>query len=174
MSYAGHLDQLAHLATLSLEDNQLKALPEAIGLCSSLIKLKCSTNLLRALPVTMGNLKKAQRLDFANNHILKVPPVIGHLKALKELNLRYCSMQSWTHLTIQTSSMQIRLRAMAHTAVVMHVCSVSKLRMHHSHLCLPTAWYLTSTGIRSVCMTKLCSAGAQVQPIGSHVSACCR
>jgi Leucine-rich repeat (LRR) protein len=91
--YADNISRLPLLQTLHLENNQLTALPEAVGHCPSLIKLICSTNLLQALPMTMNNLKKIQRLDFANNMIKKVPAVMGQLKALKEFNLRYNNLE---------------------------------------------------------------------------------
>jgi Leucine-rich repeat (LRR) protein len=94
MVVSGLLDQLPHLTALHLDNNQLKTLPESIGFCQNLIKLKCSTNLLRNLPVTLGNLKKIQRLDFANNILHSVPPVMGHLQTLKEFTLRYNPLET--------------------------------------------------------------------------------
>lgn len=98
--FCSSLTPIFHLTTLhappqslSLENNRLEVMPEAIGDLPNLVRLDISNNSIRFLPPSMGNFKKIQRIDCSNNLLPKVPPSMGHLKLLKEFNLRYNSLE---------------------------------------------------------------------------------
>jgi leucine-rich repeat protein SHOC2 len=83
-----HISSLANLIELSLLNNQLTALPDAIGNLSNLASLSLSGNQITTLPTSIGNLSNLQWLYVGSNRLSTVPSSIGQLSKLKSLSLR--------------------------------------------------------------------------------------
>jgi Leucine-rich repeat (LRR) protein len=65
---------LHYLRTLTLTDNQLTALPDAIGQCPELETLVLTNNRLSRLPDSLVNCRIVH-LDISKNHFTKFPQV---------------------------------------------------------------------------------------------------
>jgi len=72
-----------------LDDNQLKALPKAIGDMRSLKLLGLESNKLSTLPEEIGKLKEIEILILQENELISLPKSIGDLPLLRMLGLRY-------------------------------------------------------------------------------------
>jgi len=73
---------------LNLYDNNIKVLPESIGLLESLEVLILHNNHLTTLPESFGKLSSLKKLDLSWNNITNLPEWISSLSSLEELNLR--------------------------------------------------------------------------------------
>jgi internalin A len=81
------IGRLARLQGLSLSGNQLTALPEAIGQLARLQELDLSGNQLTAVPEAIGQLAQLKRLNLAGNQLTALPEAMRHLRGLTELYL---------------------------------------------------------------------------------------
>ena len=81
------LRNLAALATLDLNNNELTALPEWIGDLTALRGLSLNNNGLTALPESIGNLTALTKLELTGNQLAALPESIGNLTALTWLDL---------------------------------------------------------------------------------------
>jgi len=72
---------------VSLEFNQLKALPQSIGQLKGLRTLKLHLNQINVLPFTMGQLSNLEELDVHHNSLKSIPESIGRLQKLEKLNI---------------------------------------------------------------------------------------
>ncbi len=84
-----HKEGLSQLEALSLRDNQLTTLPDAIGNLTLLESLNLNNNQLTTLPDSIGNLTQLQQLYLRNNQLATLPDAIRDLKQLQGLNLSY-------------------------------------------------------------------------------------
>ncbi|WP_220017765.1 leucine-rich repeat domain-containing protein [Candidatus Rhabdochlamydia oedothoracis] len=75
------------LKYLSLEHNQLTALPESFGNLQALTQLHLSSNQLTALPESFGNLQALTNLYLKKNQLATLPESFGNLQALTDLIL---------------------------------------------------------------------------------------
>ena len=76
------------LVKLDCSKNRLESLPESIGKCAVLVELRCGRNELAALPDTIGNLIGLKSLDCRGNELAALPDTIGNLIGLKSLDCR--------------------------------------------------------------------------------------
>ncbi len=82
------IDFLPPLIELNLYDDDIKALPDSIGLLVSLEVLIIPNNHLTILPESFKNLISLKKLDLSWNNITDLPKWISSLSSLEELNLR--------------------------------------------------------------------------------------
>ncbi|MBS0289001.1 MAG: leucine-rich repeat domain-containing protein [Proteobacteria bacterium] len=75
------------LTVLNLNNNQLHALPDAIGMLSALKVLYVDNNKLSVLPSTIGELSALEVLCVFLNGLKALPDTIGKLSSLKTLNV---------------------------------------------------------------------------------------
>ncbi|GIL79722.1 hypothetical protein Vretifemale_8998 [Volvox reticuliferus] len=68
--------QLAALRVLAVDDNRLELLPESIGGCSSLLELSAERNRIRLLPASLAHLTHLQTVRLDGNMITAVPPAV--------------------------------------------------------------------------------------------------
>ncbi|OQR86273.1 hypothetical protein ACHHYP_10798 [Achlya hypogyna] len=83
---------------LDLENNELSALPESLGLATRLRVLRAGCNRLEALPTTLGTLSQLHTCLVPHNHLTVVPDTVAHLAALQVLdvsNNRIASLSSF-------------------------------------------------------------------------------
>ena len=71
--------------TLSLKNNQLQSLPEAIGQLKNLELLYLRDNQLSSLPASIGQLRQLKKLWLQGNPLSSLPAAIGQLQQLKTL-----------------------------------------------------------------------------------------
>jgi leucine-rich repeat protein SHOC2 len=84
----GNVDGLTSLELLDLRDNQLAALPDALGaLGPSLQRLLLGRNRLAALPASLGGLSRLTHLHANWNRLEALPEELGGCAALVELQL---------------------------------------------------------------------------------------
>ena len=83
------------LVKLDCSKNRLESLPESIGKCAVLVELRCGRNELAALPDTIGNLIGLKSLDCRNNEISALPENIGACAALQRF---ICKWNALTEL----------------------------------------------------------------------------
>ena len=79
---------LPQIIELNLYDNDIKELPESIGLLNSLEVLIMPNNNLTILPESFKKLSSLKKLDLSWNDITILPEWINSLSSLEELNLR--------------------------------------------------------------------------------------
>ncbi|MBS0289000.1 MAG: hypothetical protein JSS07_03035 [Proteobacteria bacterium] len=77
----------AELTMLSLDNNRLHILPDAIGLLNALQKLHVSGNNLSILPSTIGQLSNLVELKVCTNKLEVLPDTIGKLSSLEILEV---------------------------------------------------------------------------------------
>jgi Leucine-rich repeat (LRR) protein len=83
------------LNALDLSSNSLKqALPDEIGLLTTLSTLNLGNNELEALPTQLGNLMQLLTLDLSNNKLARITTVLGQLSSLMSLDLSYNALHS--------------------------------------------------------------------------------
>jgi Leucine-rich repeat (LRR) protein len=83
------------LDALDLSNNFLKqALPEEIGLLTTLSSLNMGNNDLEALPAQLGSLTRLVRLDLSYNALRSIPTHLGLLTNLEDLSLGYNELAS--------------------------------------------------------------------------------
>ncbi|RZC90994.1 hypothetical protein C5167_028837 [Papaver somniferum] len=77
------------LRHLDAHFNELRGLPDAIGLLTNLEILNLSSNFsdFRELPVTFGELINLKEVDISDNQISALPDTFGRLDSLTKLNL---------------------------------------------------------------------------------------
>jgi len=80
------------LRRLWLGNNKLAALPERIGLMTTLTELGCKLNSLTALPATLGNLIHLTVLDASRNKLSALPVELTNLTQLLVLSVDYNSL----------------------------------------------------------------------------------
>ena len=81
------LCMLRNIRTLSLEKNQLSAVPSLIGTTLSLRHLSLRSNHLTELPASICLLINLDSLDLNKNHLRALPGAIGQLSSLLRLEL---------------------------------------------------------------------------------------
>ncbi len=81
------IGNLAQLQSLNVSYNQLTALPEAIGNLTQLQSLYVSDNQLTFLPEAIGNLAQLQGLHVSSNQLTTLPEAIGNLAQLQSLHV---------------------------------------------------------------------------------------
>ncbi|XP_051835981.1 E3 ubiquitin-protein ligase LRSAM1 isoform X2 [Antechinus flavipes] len=86
------LGQLASLQVLNVEKNQLKCLPQSIGDLAQLQTLNVKDNKLKDLPDTLGELRSLRTLDISENLIQRLPQMLAHVRTLETLSLDAASM----------------------------------------------------------------------------------
>lgn len=74
-----------NLKKLKLGHNNLKKLPESIGIFESLEELYLVNNKLTNIPDILKNLHKLKILDLRNNKLTNLPDIFGDLKDLENL-----------------------------------------------------------------------------------------
>ena len=83
------MGQLGQLTTLSLDHNELSALPDALQRCTSLTELNCRHNALQQLPLGIGALVRLQSLDAGSNRLHSLPQSMTELTSLIGCDLSY-------------------------------------------------------------------------------------
>ncbi|XP_055497878.1 leucine-rich repeat-containing protein 40 [Leucoraja erinacea] len=86
-SLSDDLQLLPALTVLDVHDNQLTALPRAIGQLVNLQKLILSHNKLKELPDELWNLRSLKNLQLQHNGLEYIPDDIGQLVHLEDLDL---------------------------------------------------------------------------------------
>uniref|UniRef100_G3X071 E3 ubiquitin-protein ligase LRSAM1 n=1 Tax=Sarcophilus harrisii TaxID=9305 RepID=G3X071_SARHA len=86
------LGRLASLQVLNVEKNQLKCLPQSIGDLAQLQTLNVKDNKLKDLPDTLGELRSLRTLDISENLIQRLPQMLAHVRTLETLSLDAASM----------------------------------------------------------------------------------
>ncbi|XP_072488599.1 E3 ubiquitin-protein ligase LRSAM1 isoform X3 [Notamacropus eugenii] len=86
------LGQLTALQVLNIEKNQLKCLPQSIGDLAQLQTLNVKDNKLKDLPDTLGELHSLRTLDISENLIQRLPPMLAHVRTLETVSLDAASM----------------------------------------------------------------------------------
>uniref|UniRef100_A0A5F8GU06 Leucine rich repeat and sterile alpha motif containing 1 n=1 Tax=Monodelphis domestica TaxID=13616 RepID=A0A5F8GU06_MONDO len=86
------LGQLTSLQVLNFEKNQLKCLPQSIGNLAQLQTLNVKDNKLKELPDTLGELHSLRTLDISENPIERLPQMLAHVRTLETLSLDASSM----------------------------------------------------------------------------------
>ncbi|XP_010043405.2 LRR repeats and ubiquitin-like domain-containing protein At2g30105 [Eucalyptus grandis] len=81
------LSSLKFLTVLSMNQNELTALPPALGAITSLRQLYFANNKLTSLPVEIGHLNQLEVLKVNNNRISTLPLQIGDCISLVEVDL---------------------------------------------------------------------------------------
>ncbi|XP_074149789.1 E3 ubiquitin-protein ligase LRSAM1 isoform X5 [Sminthopsis crassicaudata] len=92
MALPDALGQLASLQVLNVEKNQLKCLPQSIGDLAQLQTLNVKDNKLKDLPDTLGELRSLRTLDISENLIQRLPQMLAHVRTLETLSLDAASM----------------------------------------------------------------------------------
>lgn len=85
-SLPNEIAKLKKLETLSLNGNQLQALPACVGQLKALRTLSLSGNQLREFPNGLGTLRHLDVLDVSKNRIQALPAEVAELQAI-EINL---------------------------------------------------------------------------------------
>lgn len=80
-------EALPHLARLSISGNLLTALPKSIGGLPGLTYLNLNENRLTELPASIGRLENLRFLGLVSNRLRSLPDSIGNLAALTKLYL---------------------------------------------------------------------------------------
>ena len=78
---------MKNLVHLSVENNNLKTLPDTIGYLTKLVEFRASKNKLSYIPTSFGCLKQLNLLDISDNCLEKIPTELGLLKKLQVLEL---------------------------------------------------------------------------------------
>ncbi|MBU0721657.1 GNAT family N-acetyltransferase [bacterium] len=73
------------ITRLDLSGNNLRSLPESIGILSHLLVLNLSNNKLNSLPEVMKNLSRLSNLDIRRNSFTQLPDILEHIP-LRSLN----------------------------------------------------------------------------------------
>ena len=79
---------LKHLTSVDLEDNCLEVLPEIPCEVLSLTGLDLGGNQLAALPVSIGKLCSLQSLNLRGNRLSALPAAVVEMRALKKVNVK--------------------------------------------------------------------------------------
>ena len=94
------LFDISSLASITLYDNKVVEIPEAMRYAVSLRKLDLSKNELSAIPEWFGELKALEYLDVSRNRITGLPSSMMHMEQLWYLNAR-CNLftcpPEWIH-----------------------------------------------------------------------------
>jgi hypothetical protein len=78
---------IATLQTLDLQNNQLQAVPEAIGSLTALQTLRLENNQLIRLPATTAELVALQQLGLDHNPLVELPPSTDRLASSRSLQV---------------------------------------------------------------------------------------
>lgn len=92
------LDSFPRLISLSLRNNQLTQLPQAVGHMSSLTHLSLESNPIQWSTndlERLGSLSHLQQLSLAHNRLLTRAPHLGNLPRLEALSLRNTGIADW-------------------------------------------------------------------------------
>lgn len=81
------IEQIYCLETLYLSNQQLKSIPDEIGILINLTILNLSDNQLKSIPKEIGNLINLTILNLSNNQLTNIPEDIGNLTKLEILDL---------------------------------------------------------------------------------------
>ncbi|KAK7149091.1 hypothetical protein R3I93_013180 [Phoxinus phoxinus] len=85
--------QMTHLQSLSLEGNAIRGLPERFfGSLPALLWLDVRNNQISALPAAVGQHMCLKTFLLEGNPITALPPELGNLTSLKALSLRNCPL----------------------------------------------------------------------------------
>jgi Leucine-rich repeat (LRR) protein len=79
--------KLNNLTKLSIIENELTSLPESFGELKELKELDLSENQLTSLPESFVNLTSLTKLNLSNNQFTEIPTQLWALKELTDLNL---------------------------------------------------------------------------------------
>jgi len=80
---------------LSLNDNQIRTLPSAIGALTALQTLQLDRNRLKTLPRDVGRLVSLRELSlFGNAAVRQLPDAFADLKHLKRLDLQCTAVEA--------------------------------------------------------------------------------
>lgn len=80
------LTSLRHLSVLSLNQNNLTAVPSALGALTSLKQLHLANNKLVCIPTEIGLLRELEVLKAQNNRLKTIPTSIGDCVSLVEVD----------------------------------------------------------------------------------------
>ncbi len=87
--------KLGHWSAYTKKDrNQIRQIPDEIGLLINLQLLDLSSNILETLPVAIQRLKKLELLDVSKNELQSLPEEIGVLARLQRLDLSNNSLNA--------------------------------------------------------------------------------
>ena len=90
------LDALLKKEKLKLSALSLEAIPDEIGMLTSLKELDIQHNELSEFPECICNLHNLERLNIALNCIKSLPSTLVHLRLLKELDISFNFMHSFS------------------------------------------------------------------------------
>jgi Leucine-rich repeat (LRR) protein len=89
--------QTSTLRTLSLHNNRITKVPNAISLLYCLEKLNISYNKIERLPNCIGNLTRLEVLDVTNNRLSEFPSTLTRLKSLRQLRFEGNQIEKLPH-----------------------------------------------------------------------------
>ena len=78
------LGMMARLEELFLEQDCMTEIPENIGQCKNLLKIKIKPT---RIPENIGNCRKLTELNLSSSEVEEIPPSIGNCKSLTTLHL---------------------------------------------------------------------------------------
>ena len=91
------------LATLGLESNRLRRLPELCGAYDSLTELRLSDNRLIELPSALADARRLRTLHLDRNQLTELPRWVATLPHLTELDVAHNRLVSLPHQLVQPS-----------------------------------------------------------------------
>ena len=95
LGYEYYLNNLDNIGILYLAGNNLKYIPDSIGMLKNLKYLDLGENNLESIPDSIGMLKNLEYLYLWNNNLKTLPSTIDELKNLKDLKIRYNPIKSF-------------------------------------------------------------------------------
>uniref|UniRef100_K3X9W6 Disease resistance R13L4/SHOC-2-like LRR domain-containing protein n=1 Tax=Globisporangium ultimum (strain ATCC 200006 / CBS 805.95 / DAOM BR144) TaxID=431595 RepID=K3X9W6_GLOUD len=101
-----NLGQLVNLKELSLDGNNLSALPESTQQLENLEVLKLENNQLRSLPSQIGHLRRLHTLTAHSNQLAALPESFGLLANLTTLDLHKNNLKTTGDALVQLGSLR--------------------------------------------------------------------
>ena len=75
------------IVTLDLSFNQLKCLPEEVGLLKKMKRFNCACNAIEFVPRSIGRLRQLEELKLNGNRLAQLPVEIGYCRRLSKMYL---------------------------------------------------------------------------------------
>jgi Leucine-rich repeat (LRR) protein/cold shock CspA family protein len=122
------IGNLTELKRLCVTHNRLTSVPSSLGNLVLLTELRLGQNKLQGLPCELGNLTLLERLQLTENELTELPDSLGNLTQLKELrlgiNLLKAVPETFGNLTQLT---ELHLRSNQLTAFPHWIVNLTKL-----------------------------------------------